>query len=80
MHKVDVSEFLRTGFDIKSHLARFLQLSVEEVDSRLSLGSADLAAMHPGSFEPEHAIEFYEDKVGTKHLFDLAAWHLGCAD
>ncbi|WP_320667078.1 class I SAM-dependent methyltransferase [Prochlorococcus sp. MIT 1307] len=77
---VDVSEFLRTGFNLKSHLATFLQLTVEQVDSRLSLGSLDLATFHPGSIDPEDTIDFYEDKVGTRHLFDLAAWHLSSAN
>ena len=77
---VDVSEFLRTGFHLKAHLARYLQLTVEEVNSRLPTGSADLARLHPGAFDPDNAIEFYEDKVGTGHLFDLAAWHLSSAD
>ena len=78
--ELDVSEFLRTGFKLKSHLARYLQLTIQEVDIRLPEGSIDLATLHPGSFEPEHATKFYEDKVGTRHLFDLAAWHLGSAD
>ncbi len=76
---LDVSEFLRTGFQIKSHLERFLELSSEEVDSQLSLGSDELASLHPGSFKSEDARNFYEAKVGTKHLFDLAAWHLNSA-
>ena len=79
MKKVDVSEFLRTGFLIKSHLARFLELSLDQVDSQLSLGSGEMAGLHPGSFKPEDATGFYEEKVGTKHLFDLAAWHLNSA-
>ena len=49
---VDVSEFLRTGFHLKSHMARYLQLTVEQVEGRLPQGSGDLATLHPGSFKP----------------------------
>ena len=77
---VDVSEFLRTGFQLKSHLARYLQLTAEQVDSRLPLGSDDLAGLHPGSLKSEDVTSFYEDKVGNAHLFELASWHLGSAD
>ena len=77
---LDVPEFLRTGFHLKAHLASYLRLTVEQVDSRLPLGSNDLAMLHPGSFKPEDATSFYEDKVGTRHLFDLAAWHLSSAN
>ena len=73
---IDVSEFLRTGFRLKSHLAQYLALTVEQVDSRLPQGSEDLAMLHPGTFKFEDATSFYEEKVGTRHLFDLAAWHL----
>jgi len=77
---VDVSEFLRTGFHLKSHLANYLQLTVEQIDDRLPQGSDDLATLHPGSFTPDDVIGFYEEKVGARHLFDLAAWHLGSAN
>ena len=77
---IDVAEFLSTGFHLKSHLARYLQLTVQEVESRLPLGSDELAMLHPGSFQPEDAIGFSEEKVGTRHLFELAAWHLSSAD
>mgnify|MGYP000040002201 CR=1 FL=1 len=73
---IDVSEFLRTGFRLKSHLAQYLALTVEQVDSRLPQGSEDLAMLHPVTFKLEDATSFYEEKVGTRHLFDLAAWHL----
>ncbi len=78
--QVDVSEFMRTGFHLKSHLARFLQISNEDVEARLPLGSIELAKIHPGAFDPENATSFYEDKVDIRHLFDLSAWHLGSAD
>ncbi len=77
---VDVSEFLRTGFHLKAHLARYLQLTAEEVESRLTSGAVDLATFHPGSFDPKDATGFYEEKVGARHLFDLASWHLGSSD
>ncbi len=77
---IDVPEFLRTGFQLRSHLAQYLDLTVEQVDGRLPQGSEDLAMLHPGTFEFEDATCFYEEKVGTRHLFDLAAWHLSSSN
>tara|TARA_B100000029_G_scaffold55720_1_gene50513 strand:- start:218 stop:958 length:741 start_codon:yes stop_codon:yes gene_type:complete len=77
---VDVSEFLRTAFNLKSHLASYLQLTLDQIDSRLPLAVDGLAQLHPGSFKAEDATLFYEDKVGTRHLFELAAWHLNSAN
>ncbi len=77
---VDVPQFLRTGLDLKLHLAQFLQISIEELERRLPRGAEDLAALHPGTFKPEDASGFYEENVGTAHLLELAAWHLSSAD
>ena len=77
---IDVPEFLRTGFQLRSHLAQYLDLTVEQVDGRLPQGAEDLAMLHPGTFEFEDATCFYEEKVGTRHLFDLAAWHLSSSN
>jgi hypothetical protein len=74
-----VERFLCDGFDLRGQLARFLQISEAELESRLPFGRADLAALHPGAFDPEQAGRFYEDTVGTGHLLELAAWHLGSA-
>jgi len=78
--EINVAEFLETGFHLKSHLARHLRLTLDQVESRLPKGADDLAALHPGSFKPEEATSFYEDKVGNAHLLELAAWHLNSAD
>ena len=77
---MDIQEFLKTGFDLKIHLASYLELSLEELEARLPMGSEDLAELHPGSFKPEDVISFYEDQVGPAHLIDLASWHLRSAD
>ena len=77
---VDIQEFLETGFSVKEHLASYLSLSAADVAERLPQSTEDLAAMHPGAFDPERAADFYEDTVGTGHLFELAAWHLSSAD
>ncbi len=74
-----INKFLDNGFDLKSHLASFLNISIEELELRLTKGKDDLAALHPGSFNLEDATEFYEDQVGNAHLFDLAEWHLNSA-
>jgi len=77
---VDIQVFLDNGFSVKEHLASYLSLSAAEVAARLPQSTEDLAAMHPGAFDPERAADFYEDTVGTGHLFELAAWHLSSAD
>lgn len=77
---VTIQEFLASGFSVKDHLAAFLSLSKDAVEERLPQSKEDLAAMHPGAFDPERAEMFYEDTVGIGHLLELAAWHLSSAD
>ena len=77
---VDVSAFLKDGLAVKAHLSAYLSLPLEEVEARLARSTDDLAALHPGAFQPDDATGFYEDTVGTGHLLELAAWHLGSAD
>ena len=77
---LDLQAFLASGFSVKDHLAAYLSLSTDEVELRLPQSKEDLAAMHPGAFDPKHAEMFYEDTVGTGHLLELAAWHLSSAD
>ena len=74
-----IADFLETGFDLRPHLASFLQISIDELKIRLPKGADDLAAIHPGSFKPDDAENFYEEMVGDAHLLDLAAWHLNSA-
>ena len=73
---VNVEAFLQDGLAVKQHLSRYLELSLEQVEQRLPGSTDDLADLHPGAFRPEDATAFYEDKVGTGHLLELAAWHL----
>ena len=75
-----VSEFLKTGFNLRNHLIEFLQLSQDQLDNRLSKGVDDLASLHPGAFLGNEATDFYEKKVGNAHIIDLAAWHLNSAN
>ena len=77
---VDFDEFLKTGFHLKEHLAQYLQLSIKDIEKLLPQSSKDLASLHPGGFNSDNATSFYEDEVGTAHLLELAAWHLGSAD
>jgi hypothetical protein len=79
---VDLSleAFQATGFDLIAQLARYLGCSHEQLAERLPRSTDDLAALHPGAFDPEQAGSFYEDTVGTGHLLELAAWHLGSSD
>jgi SAM-dependent methyltransferase len=75
-----LERFLADGFDLRAQLAAFLELSTAELERRLPAGVDDLAALHPGGFDPERAGAFYEETVGTGHLLELAGWHLGSAD
>ena len=79
-NSLTIEEFIRTGFDLKKHLANYLEISIQNVEDLLPTSSADLAAIHPGSWKPEDAISFYETGVGTAHLIELAAWHLNSFD
>ena len=80
MQQLDVARFLEDGFAVRGHLARYLQLSMEDLNSRMPNSTEDLADLHPGAFRAEDATSFYEDTVGTGHLLELAAWHLSSAD
>ncbi len=75
-----VEEFLLNGFDLKNHLGQYLQINQEELNSCLSSGMSNMSSLHPGSFNEENSTVFYEEQVGTTHLFDLAAWHLGSSE
>ncbi len=75
-----VEHFLADGFNLRDQLADFLQLSAAELEMRLPTSTAALAALHPGAFDLAQADRFYEETVGTGHLLELAAWHLGSAD
>ena len=75
-----IDAFLADGFDLIPQLADYLGTSPEELQRRLPQSTEDLAALHPGAFDPEQAGRFYEDTVGTGHLLELAAWHLGSRD
>ncbi|MFZ9228725.1 MAG: class I SAM-dependent methyltransferase [Prochlorococcaceae cyanobacterium] len=77
---LSLEAFLASGFDLIAQLARYLGCSPEQLRERLPRSTDDLAALHPGAFDPEQAGSFYEDTVGTSHLLELAAWHLGSRD
>ena len=72
--------FLADGFDLSRQLAAYLGLSPAALAERLPSSTDDLAALHPGAFDPQRAEAFYEESVGDGHLLELAAWHLGSAD
>jgi hypothetical protein len=77
--RLSVEHFLEDGFDLLAQLARFLEMEPGELERRLPNSNAELAALHPGAFDPETIEHFYEDTVGDGHLLELAAWHLGSA-
>ena len=77
---LSVEAFAADGFDLVNQLAGYLAISPEELTRRLPQSTDELAALHPGAFDPEQAGAFYEETVGDGHLLELAAWHLGSAD
>jgi hypothetical protein len=74
-----VDLFLSNGFHLLEQLAAFLELEPEALQQRLPSSNADLAALHPGAFDPQTVEQFYEEMVGDAHLLELADWHLGSA-
>ncbi len=79
-NNLDVDFFLKTGFDLKAHLANYLGTTIQKVEDLLPSSSEDLASLHPGSLDPNRATSFYEKEVGTAHLIELGAWHLSSSD
>ena len=75
-----IDTFLADGFSLRDQLAAFLNLNAEDLEQRLPGSTNELAALHPGAFDPEQAGRFYEETVGDGHLLELAAWHLGSRD
>jgi hypothetical protein len=56
--ELTVDDFLADGFDLLQQLAGFLQLEPEELADRLPSSNAELAALHPGAFDP-HTVESF---------------------
>ncbi len=75
-----VDKFLRNAFDIKLHLSEFLQIPQSSLEERLKSSLKDMSSLHPGNFESNDAINFYENMVGNTHLLELASWHLGSSE
>ena len=80
MNNLEIEDFLKTGFNLKEHLAQYLNLDFKDLEKRLRSGIEDMSSIHPGSLNSENVSEFYEEEVGNAHLFDLASWHLGSAE
>ncbi len=76
----DIEEFGRSGFHLRAHLSEYLKLSSNQLDRHLSSGLKNMATFHPGGFTAKDLTGFYEEKVGTAHILELASWHLGSVD
>ena len=74
-HGIILNDFLKDGFELKSHLIEFLPINENNLNKFLYDAKMELANLHPGDNTFANS-EFYEDIVGDKHLADLAAWHL----
>jgi SAM-dependent methyltransferase len=77
--ELTVELFLAHGFHLAQQLAAFLKVDPAELRQRLATSTTDLAALHPGAFDPSRVEAFYEEAVGDGHLLELAGWHLGSA-
>lgn len=77
--ELSLEHFLASGFDLLPQLATFLGVDQTRLVERLPNSGSDLAALHPGAFDPRTVEAFYEETVGEAHLLELAAWHLGSA-
>lgn len=78
-NQLSIEQFMAHGFDLLTHVSTFLQIDPDDLKRRLPSSSSDLAALHPGAFDPLTVETFYEETVGDGHLLELAAWHLGSA-
>lgn len=74
-----IEHFLSDGFDLRRQLATYLDLSDADLEQRLLASTENLAALHPGAFDPSGAETFYEETVGHSHLLELGSWHLNSA-
>jgi len=75
-----IEDFLDTGFKLREHLSSYLNVDMKEIDSLISTGTKNMASLHPGALREDTVRDFYAEKVGNAHLFDLASWHLGSSD
>ena len=79
-----IPEFLggywQNGFDLKQHIADFLQLDAAAIDEKLAAGQKNLAEIGRRDFDWEKATDFYRDQVGEAYLFELGSWHLSSQD
>ena len=70
-----VHEFLKTAYDLRSHLIEFLPIKLLDLDVFLQNAKQELASLHPGD-NSINCLDFYENIVGERHLAELAAWHI----
>jgi 2-polyprenyl-3-methyl-5-hydroxy-6-metoxy-1,4-benzoquinol methylase len=75
-----IAAYRSDAFALKQHLQDFLQLNPEELANKFKTALQDLAELGRRDFDWDAATEFYQDKVGEAHLFELAAWHLTSQD
>jgi 2-polyprenyl-3-methyl-5-hydroxy-6-metoxy-1,4-benzoquinol methylase len=75
-----LSAYQTDAFNLKQHLQDFLQLTPTDLNQKFETALQDLAELGRRDFDWDAATEFYQDKVGEAHLFELAAWHLSSKD
>ena len=80
MVALDIAGFLHDGFALREHLASFLTLPEEELETRMAAATDALAQLQPTALDETGCERFYESQVGAGHLYELAGWHLQSAD
>ena len=70
-----VEQFLADGFALRPQLAAFLEIALPELERRLPSSTNDLAALHPGAFDPNQVEQFYHDLVhGLAAKVEKVVW------
>ena len=66
MHKLNIKDFLESGFDLKKHLAQHLKLNLEEIDQKISVGLESMSSLHPGSFKEDDEDDDYNRSTSSE--------------
>ena len=48
MNNLEIEDFLKSGFDLKEHLAHYLNLNQQKLEDKLSKGQENMSKLHPG--------------------------------
>jgi SAM-dependent methyltransferase len=74
-----LADFWSNGFELKAHLQEFLKLESCDIDLKLTECRETIKAIGE-HFDWAMVDHFYQEQVGSSHIFELAAWHLESSD